>query len=207
MDITDRLRYKISQRALDLFERGHTNNDINNINIRPDIAKQLMNYQILHTFNMISALKNNKIVIDGSYTGTGKTYTTAAACAQLGYTAVVFCPKSIIASWKNILNMFGVKYIMVVNYEMIRSCKYRSDDGKKIDCPYVKKNNGSFEWDFSSHPNGKNVLIIFDEVHRCKNYKSLNGRLLASCKNLHVAMLSATLCDKNSDFGIFGMML
>jgi superfamily II DNA or RNA helicase len=207
MDITDRLRYKISQRALDLFERGHTNTDINNINIRPDITKKLMNYQILHTFNMISALKNNKIVIDGSYTGTGKTYTTAAACAQLGYTAVVFCPKSIIATWKNILTLFGVKFIMVVNYEMIRSCKYRLDDGKKVDCPYVKKNNGTFEWDFSSHPNGKNVLIIFDEVHRCKNYKSLNGRLLASCKNLHVAMLSATLCDKNSDFGIFGMML
>jgi SNF2 family DNA or RNA helicase len=96
---------------------------------------------------------------------------------------------------------------MVVNYEMIRSLKYKDETGKRVDCPYVKKENGTFVWNFSSHPDGKNVLMIYDEVHRCKNHKSLNGRLLMSSKNMHVAMLSATLCDKSSDFGIFGMML
>ena len=236
MNITDQLRFKVQQRALELFEKGHTSNDMDNVQMRNDITKKLMNYQILHTFNMITALKNNNVVIDGSYTGTGKTYTTAAACAQLGYSAVVICPKSIIAIWKNVLELFGVKCIMAVNYEMIRSLKYRDASGKKVDCPYVKRENGIFIWDFSSHPNGKNVLMIFDEVHKCKNHKSLNGRLLLSSrtsvnplvnfnphhrhrlvgspsdkqtsnKNIRVAMLSATLCDKPSDFGIFGVML
>lgn len=207
MNITDRLRHKIDQRALELFEKGHANDDIDNINIRDDIAKKLMSYQILHTFNMITAMKNNKVVIDGSYTGTGKTFTTAAACAQLGYSVVVICPKSIIGAWKNVLALFGVECIMVVNYEMIRTLKYRDVNGKKVDCPYVKKENSTFVWDFSSHPKGKNVMMIYDEVHRCKNHKSLNGRLLMSCKNMHVAMLSATLCDKTADFGIFGMMM
>jgi superfamily II DNA or RNA helicase len=207
MDITDRLRHKIDQRALELFEKGHANDDIDNINIRDNIAKKLMNYQILHTFNMITAMKNNRVVIDGSYTGTGKTFTTVAACAQLGYSAVVVCPKSIVGTWKNVLKLFDVDCIMVVNYEMIRALKYKDVNGKKVDCPYVKKENNTFIWDFSSHPNGKNVMMIYDEVHRCKNHKSLNGRLLMSCKNMHVTMLSATLCDKNADFGIFGMML
>ena len=124
MDITERLRYKIDQRAYELFEKGHMNDDVYNINIRPDIEKKLMHYQILHTFNMITALKNNKVVVDGSYTGTGKTYTTAAMCAQLGYAAAVICPKSIIGAWKKILKLFGVECIMIVNYEMIRTFKF-----------------------------------------------------------------------------------
>ena len=175
MDITDKLRYKIDQRALELYERGHLNDDIDNINIRSDINKLLLPYQILHTFNMINALKNNKVVIDGSYTGTGKTFTTAASCAQLNLTVVVICPKSIISSWKNILDLFKVKSIMIVNYETIRSLKYIDKNGDKKECPYIKKVNGNFIWDFSTHSSkGKDIVMIFDEVHKCKNKNSIN---------------------------------
>jgi SNF2 family DNA or RNA helicase len=157
---------------------------------------------------MITAIKNNTVSIDGSYTGTGKTYTTSAVCAQLGLTPIVICPKSIINTWKSVLESFGVKYISIVNYEAIRSYKYIGSDGRKIVCAFIKKGEKShYEWDLSQIPNPENVIIVFDEVHRCKNHKSLNGKLLLSCKKIKTLMLSATLCDKNSDFGIFGMML
>src|SRR5207249_4878331 len=88
-----------------------------------------------------------------------------------------------------------------------------------------KKENGAFIWDFSPYfnrfkgasthslplsvepLNGDNIVMIFDDVHKCTNNKTLNGKLLLSCKNMRTIMLSAKVCDKNIDFGIFGMML
>jgi superfamily II DNA or RNA helicase len=207
MSINQHLKEKINKRVLELFDKAHQNNDIQNINIRGDIMQKLLPYQTLHTFNMITALKNNTIVIDGSFTGTGKTYTTAAACAQLKLVPFVICPKSIISTWKNVLKLFGLDYIAVINYDSIRSLKYFDENGERVTCPYIKKDNNTFIWDFSSHPNRQNIVMIFDEVHKCKNHKSLNGKLLLSCRLIRTVMLSATLCDKNSEFGVFGMML
>lgn len=208
MSFSTHLKNKVNLRVLELFEKGHTNNDILNVNIKKNILDKLLSYQTLHTFNMITAVKNNTVSIDGSYTGTGKTYTTAATCAQLGLIPFIICPKNIMSTWKNVLKLFGVNYIAVVNYESIRSCKYKDANGKNTACPYIKKkDDGGFEWDFTSHSSEKNIVIIFDEVHKCKNHKSLNGRLLLSCRERKTIMLSATLCDKKADFGIFGMML
>lgn len=207
MSISEQLRQKIQLRMLGLFEKAHNNDDIMNLDIKQNILDKLLPHQTLHTFNMITAIKNNIVVFDGSYTGTGKTYTTAATCAQVNLIPFVICTKSIISIWKNVLELFGLEYVAVINYESIRSLKYNDDAGKKVSCPYIRKIEGRFEWDFTSHPKKDKIVIIFDEVHKCKNQKSLNGRLLLSCRNRKTMMLSATLCDKKSDFGIFGMML
>ncbi|VBB17951.1 DEAD/SNF2-like helicase [Yasminevirus sp. GU-2018] len=208
MNLSEHLRNKINLRALELFEKAHTNNDLANLDIKKSIQEKLLPYQTLHVFNMITAVKNNKVSLDGSYTGTGKTHCTVATCAQLNLVPFVICPKSIMSAWKRVLEYFGVEYIAIVNYESIRSLKYKDASGKKVTCPYVTKVEGKgFVWDFSSHPRGKDVVMVFDEVHRCKNHKSLNGRLLLSCRDRKTIMLSATLCDKKADFGIFGMML
>ncbi len=224
--------HKIEKRVYELFEKGHANDDIQNVNIKKEILSELLPYQTLHAFNMITAVKNNKITIDGSYTGTGKTYTTIAICAQLGLKPFIICPKNIISKWKEVCDKFGVECIGIINYESIRSLKYINSEGKKETCPYIKKTDKSYTWDFSSFnqtltvtdqenksnkgykKNKSNVplnnaIIIFDEVHKCKNYKSMNGKLLLSAKNgnQRTLMISATLCDRNSDFGIFGMML
>ena len=208
MSLSEHLRNKVNLRVLELFEKGHTNSDIMNIDIKKYILDKLMSYQTLHVFNMISAVKNNIVSLDGSSAGTGKTYTTAATCAQVGLIPFVICPKNIISAWKKVFSIFGVEYIAIVNYESIKNLKYKDENGRNINCPYIKKKEGGgFVWDFSSHPKGKNVVMIFDEVHECKNHKSLNGKLLLSCKERKTIMLSGTLCDKKEDFGIFGMML
>ena len=205
--------YKINQRILDqrineLFERGHIDNDIKNITIRKNILNKLYPYQILHTFNMITALKNNQVVIDASYTGTGKTHTTIAACAQLNLIPFIICPKSAIHIWIEVIKLFGIEHISVVNYDLIRCLKYYDKRTNIKNCPYLeKKGNMEYVWNFSSHDKAKNIIMIFDEVHKCKNYKTLNSKLLLACKNFKTIMLSATLCDKDVNFGIFGMML
>lgn len=202
---------KVSTYINELFEKGHlyknTSNITNSINIHRNILDKLLPYQTLHTINMISAVMNNKVSIDGSYTGTGKTYTTAAVCAQLNLIPFIICPKSVITKWKEVLNMFNLDYITIVNYETIRNEKMYDKKGDIVNCPYITKRDDIYIWNFKSHKRNKNIIIIFDEVHKCKNHKTLNGQLLLSCRYIKTIMLSATLCDKNVDFGIFGLML
>lgn len=202
---------KVSVRINELFEKGHVHNDIekiiNSINIRQSILENLLPYQTLHTINIINSIKNNKVSIDGSYTGTGKTYTSLAACAQLNLIPFIICPKTIITKWKEVLKIFNLNYITVVNYETIRNCRMYDRKNNIVDCPYITKQEKKYIWDFSDHKRHRDIILIFDEVHKCKNHKSLNGKLLLSSKNIKTLMMSATLCDKNKDFGIFGLML
>jgi len=52
------------------------------------------------------------------------------------------------------------------------------------------------------------VLIIFDEAHRCKNSDSINSAFLLSFKKAEnkILLLSATLCDKIEHFGVFAVL-
>ncbi len=50
-------------------------------------------------------------------------------------------------------------------------------------------------------------IVIFDEIHRCKDFSTDNGKLLESTKQLiqkgiPVLMLSATICEKFTDMKI-----
>lgn len=199
---------KISQKIYELYEMGHDEKYINevmrNLNMKKNISDNLLPYQTLHTFNMITAVKHNTVSFDGSYTGTGKTYTTIATCAHLDMKPFIICPINIISKWIEVLKLFGIDYVTVVNYEILRNCNMYDKKGNVIECPYITKNNNRYVWNFK---NNKNIVLIFDEVHKCKNHKTLNGQLLLSCRHMKTIMLSATLCDKTVDFGIFGMML
>ena len=180
----------------------------NSIRFSELTEKQLMSHQPMHVFNMISALNDNKnnAILDGSYTGTGKTYTTAAICRETKRRPFVICLKSNINTWKRVLGLFEVKPIAIVNYELIRTGQYLDENGDTVECPYLVRDKNRFKWDFTKIGK-KNIVMVFDEVHVCKNKSSLNSKLLTSSKSLKVIMLSATLCDKIEDFGVFGMML
>src|SRR4029078_3494892 len=86
--------------------------------------------------------------------------------------------------------------------------KYYDVNGKRVECKYIDVNqldekNVVFTWKLP-----KRSMIIFDEVHKCKNPKSLNGKLLLSViDQWRVLMLSGTLADKPESFHIFGYML
>ena len=50
------------------------------------------------------------------------------------------------------------------------------------------------------------IIVIFDESHKCKNRKSVNSDLLFTLSHYStpILMLSATACDKEEYFRIYG---
>jgi len=196
---------KVSSRIIDLFENRFLDNDFENMRIKYDVKKLLYSYQYLHVFNLVTAIKNNNIAIDGSATGTGKTYTSIAVCKQLNLTPIIICTKITRSIWKGVCRKFDVEPICIVNYELLRNCKQYSEE-RIVHADFLQKNDkNKFTWNIKSP---RNTLLIFDEVHKCKNYKSQLGELLKSSRNqCKILMLSATLCDRLEDFSLFGYML
>ena len=182
------------------------------IEFKKDIQNKLFEYQIENAQNIVRILQNNKSVLDASDTGTGKTYTAIAACSHLGLRPFVVCPKSVIYAWRRVCDNFKVKPITVVNYESLRVGKYYTSSGRKGKCPYLivddveinKKTVTNFIWKIP-----KDGVIIFDEVHKCSNISTLNGRLLISAKysNILIMCLSATIADTPMKFRIFFYVL
>jgi superfamily II DNA or RNA helicase len=195
---------KVSARIMDLFYNRFLDNDFENIKIKYDIKKLLYDYQYLHVFNIVTSLKNNNIAIDGSATGTGKTYTSIAVCKQLNLDPIIICTRTTRSSWATVCKKFGVEPVCIVNYELLRNCKQHLD-GDIINTKFLTKINKKYVWNIES---SKKTILIFDEVHKCKNHKSQLGELLKSSKNkCKILMLSATMCDRLEDFTLFGYML
>jgi len=169
-----------------------------NINIDKNVEQILYDYQLLHLYNLITAFRNNNVVMDGSDTGTGKTYTSIALCKQLNLNPIILCPKIMINEWERICELFGVVPIYIINYESAKS-----KVNKFVKNVSVNPKKPEYIWVIP-----RNSIVIFDEVHRCKNNNTQNYQLLLAAKKLrYVLMLSATLTDKPNDFKIFGYML
>lgn len=179
---------------------------------------KLLPYQVPHFLQLVETLKQNDCILDASDTGTGKTYVALALAKEVNREPFVICPKSVIPNWINVAKFFGIKLFGVSNYEMLKGCKYfvpdKDNNFEKVDCPYMDK----IETEKAVHKGTKkildfvfhlpsNVLVIFDEAHRCKNYQTVTSRLLLSinkslCKTL---LLSATISDKIDCFKPFGV--
>lgn len=190
----------------DMFNDRFFDDDFKNLKMKPDVKKLLHSYQHMHVFNMISALKKYDSAIDGSSTGTGKTYTSVAICKQLGLTPIIICPKINQNSWKSVCNRFEVVPECIVNYELLRTGKIYDDNDKKIEAPFIKKcDKGKYEWSIKDK---NRKILIYDEAHKCKNKNSQLGKLMMSSKHkCKILLLSATLCDKINDFMLFGYVL
>lgn len=177
------------------------------------ISDKLLTYQIDHTLNLIYILKHNITALDASDTGTGKTYTAVATCAQMRLKPIIICPKSVLSSWNRVCKIFDVKPLMIVNYESIRAGKYYTN-GLRKKCPYIeiienneeKSKNIEYKWHLE---NEDNVIFIFDEVHKCSNLETLNGKLLYYTKNeeKYTLILSATVADYPEKFKLFFYVL
>lgn len=193
---------KIEKRIEDMFDKCEIDENLFTINLKKVNIQRLLDYQITHTFNLIACFKNNMVVLDGSCTGTGKTYTSICVCSELGARPLIICPLSIISVWKTVCEYFDVHPIAIVNLETIKARK--ASYTKKDNLSNVLKIvNGKYDWNFD-----KNTMVIIDEVHKCKNHKSHNGEILLSLKNkTKILMLSATVADKPEFFKVYGYML
>lgn len=167
-----------------------------------DIKNKLYEYQYEHTNNLVRIVNNNNVALDASDTGTGKTYCAVAACKILNLHPIIICPKSVISVWHKVCSEFSVKPHLIINYEMFKSGRYHEDIIKVI---YNDKDKIT---DYKIIP-PKKTIFIFDEVHRCCNMLSENGKLLLAAKDSNVKMLllSATIADFPEKFKIFFYVL
>jgi len=178
-----------------------------------NVKDKLLPFQIQHTENLIRNLKKNNSVLDASDTGTGKTYCAIAACKILEYKPIVICTKSTITFWERICKYFEVKPFFIVNYETLKLGKYYDSNRNRINCPYISikynsddsKNKIYYEFNIDE----PNIIFIFDEVHKCYNLSTENGKLLYSAKltNYPIMILSATIADYPEKFRLFFWIL
>ncbi len=192
-----------------------------NIDIQEDIKSKLLKYQIPHVEGLVYSLKTYNRALDASDTGTGKTYSAIAVAKSLGLKPFIICPKSVISSWINVLKFFDCQYYGISNYELIQNCKYytKAFKNERVKCPFIKREkfeptikksnkkqkiNYIYRWEFP-----KDILVIFDEAHRCKNKKTNSSKILftASQYTAKILLISATISDKPDNFELAGYVL
>lgn len=206
--------------------------------ISENIKNKLLPYQVNHVKNLKYSLTTYNRALDTSDTGTGKTFAAIATCVELGLKPLIICPKSVISAWKKVLETFNATYYGLSNYETIQNCKMFTAASKnsKVTCQWIKrvevtdkddkkpqkkivikkKNNIDdakkktdieYTYVWSNLPN--DIVIIFDEAHRCKNTRTLNNTLLLTLSKTtaKILMLSATIADKPENFVLAGFVL
>jgi len=133
-------------------------------------------WQVNSVGYILSALNKWGGAIDGSEMGIGKTFCAVGVVRELDCSFVVVCPKAVISQWKNVIeNHFKIKdkCIGIINYELLIRGKTES----KI-ASYVKKrstNRNEFIWKLP-----KNSIILWDEAHKLKNWKTQNSKTCIS---------------------------
>jgi superfamily II DNA or RNA helicase len=181
------------------------NNNDNEPKIKIDPFALLLSYQIPHVQKLYEAFTNLNCVLDASDTGTGKTFTTIALCFLLGLDPFIISPKSVIQNWIDVAQKMGVKLAGLANYEKLKGGKYYTENLENVVCPYIDKigEGKKVDYIFQLPPN---IILIFDEAHRCKNHKTSTSKMLMAAKDTgnKVLLLSATITDKIDCFRPFG---
>lgn len=185
--------------------------------------EKLLGYQIEPTIRMVDIATNKKIVINGSDTGTGKTYMVAAACKELERRPLIICPKSVMYTWVSVCEYMDIEAFDIVNFETIKNGKtYKMGTDDKGNPKYTFRNRKDAEYlETEVDENGKrtyiwllpkDVIVVVDEAHRSKNVSSENGRFLKSLRRVMergrpVVLISATLCEKIKDMKLIMYLL
>ena len=136
----------------------------------------LRKFQISNVSKLCASILENKAALDGSDTGAGKTYTAVGVARELEMDIAVVCPKAVIASWNKVIkNHFKMKPVFVLNYESVKTGKYKEiGTWKKIS---RTSNREYFQWNIP-----KNTLLIFDESHRLKGHGTQNSEIAIAAK-------------------------
>lgn len=162
----------------------------------------LRSYQQEHAGKIYDVLINNKGALDGSDTGTGKTYVALSVAKKANMFPIVVTPRAVIPGWKSVAKLFRLD-MFVSNYE-----QYKNGNTEYLSFTQTKRKRGNaviqvknFKWDVP-----ENALIIFDEVHRCKDWNSQNAKMLktAADQDLNILCLSATVGDNPVHFSAVG---
>lgn len=190
-------------------------------------AKQvsLLDHQIKHTQKIVELFENNeKLYIDTSVMGSGKTYVALRLAQMYNLRLFVICPKGLINTWTLAAKEYGVPVECIETFAHFRSskCPWISQTKKTV----LMSNNKSVEQIEYKHTHQfeksveKGVLFVIDEFHNLKNVTAQTLACAAltryifhgnhSATATKMAFLSATPFDKCENvvniFRITGVM-
>lgn len=142
----------------------------------------------------VESLKKNKVFLDSSVTGAGKTLMAVERCRALRLAGFVVCPLAVVPSWRKAFEEQGVPCAGIVGWEKLRT-------GKTGFGRWVSKTQ--FDWKLSG------CMVIFDEVQKAKGRTSQNSKMLIGAKaaQLPVLMCSATSAKDPSEMYAIGYAL
>lgn len=159
--------------------------------------------QVPHTQSIIESLRNNRVALDSSDTGVGKSIMASIAAKNLDVPVFVICPKAVIPAWDRWFKHFGITKYIVINYEKLvrgKSNKYLKWVLPKGTDTYIAKFRNNIPTE---------TLFILDECHRCKALESLNSELHMSCKDggFYILNLSASAATTPLEMKSIGYVL
>lgn len=150
-------------------------------------------YQKEHAVRLLAILREKRAALDASFTGSGKTYCAAQIAKDLNTETLVVCPLSVVATWRRIMESFGVN-ATVINFE---SCWRKF--GKVI------------PWGGGSYFKFDRVwpLTIYDECHRVAGDTTINSKMAIATKRAGgmMLMLSASAASTLLKFRALGFAL
>jgi len=199
---------KLQKRLNKMFDDNDIDHSFIDMVIDKQITDKLLDHQMLHLRSLISSVKDYNIAVDGSGTGTGKTYTAIATCKHFDLIPIILCPKTMIKTWKNVCGLFNCNKPIIVNYETMKhGNQYVDNDvnNERIDSNVININSETkkYSWNVT-----KKHMLIVDEAHKCKSKTTLNGKMLMAAKNkCKILLLSASIADSPRAFYVFGFIL
>lgn len=169
-------------------------------------VEKLISYQIPHLYQLQEALQNSQCVLDGSDTGTGKTYVALALCYALKLKPFIVCPKSVISSWVDVADSLNVEILGLANYEKLKGGKYYTPNYEIVECPYMDKVVAGEEEIKKKKPNSKKPLTKDMESQAEIDTISLQLKLArekmsTDYKNRMEAKLSDKVAKHKKEFG------
>lgn len=159
---------------------------------------ELLPFQREHTRWLIRSMKLHNAALDASDTGVGKTFVALAVAKELGLKPIVMAPKATLPAWRKAAeNHFKMPYYEVLNYEAYKfnKSKYFSRSGESGE---------TLLWKVPA-----DGILIFDEIHRCKDYKTINSKMLVQAKEQRIPIFcaSATIADNPMQMYALGLTL
>jgi superfamily II DNA or RNA helicase len=165
----------------------------------------LRTWQVDAAGKLCAAVNHWGAAIDGSDTGTGKTYTACAVARELDLNLCIVCPKAVIKPWTKVIkNHFkmGSKLVGVINYEKLS--RGRRDSSIASFVLHKHKKRPTFEWKIP-----KRTLIVWDESQKLKNWKTKNSKTCQAAIKAGFPMLfcSATNATNPLEMRAVGLAL
>ena len=144
-------------------------------------------YQLPHIQKLVTAIHKHGKALDASDTGSGKSFTAAATAAVIGLKLFVVCPIQVRRDWSHAAELMEVELVYAINYEMLRT-------GNTIFGDWQDDQKKNFLW-CDDLEDG--VLVVFDEIQKCADYKTLNSRMAIAAveQGINTLGLSATAAD------------